>query len=236
MACIALSVSFIIGQKWVHLSCLVLVATLNRESSILIPMVFGATYIDKLPIKKFSVVLLSLCSLYFFVRWNMAVFTHGNPVPYDGPMAFVFEQDWRVNNNIIWLLQRGNILTFFSTFGWLPLSYLVFKAFIPIHMKRFHIVVLVYFSMLMFIGNLYEPRILGDIVILLYIPLVLALYAYIEKGTIKPPNQTLLNGRNVISSSLFLELADKYIVFTICLLVFCVIIVINKLGVPYFYG
>jgi len=234
MAFIVLGVFFMLEEKWFYLSCILLIATLNRESSILIAMIFSVVYIDRLSIKKFVTIMSTLFLIYFIIRWGIHLRTIDNPAPYKGAMAFIFENNWRVNNNIKWLFNAENILILLSTFGWLPLFYFKLKPYIPEHMKRFHITAYIYFAVLLFIGNLYEPRIFGEIIIVLYMPLALALYSYLQNTAIPAPGKILLHGKNSIPPSL-ISYGEKFIILVINLLIILVIFMLNNLGTQYFY-
>jgi hypothetical protein len=63
----------------------------------------------------------------------------------------------------------------------LPLAYLVFQKQIPLKLRMTRVPVALLFAGLMLVGNVYEPRIFGEIVIALYIPVVVGAVAWVRR-------------------------------------------------------
>jgi hypothetical protein len=234
MALVTWGIFLILKEQWVALAFILALATLNRESSILIPMIFVVIYIDKLPIRKIISIFLLMCSLYFLVRWGVVLLTRNNPAPYGGPMAFVIGNNWRVDNNISWLYKIQNVFILISTLGGIPIFYYMLRKYIPRHLRRTHVVVIVYFAMLLFIGNIYEPRIFGEISVILYISLALAIPAYLQNIAIEPPNDTLSSTTQGIASSL-ISFAEKYTFIIIGIIMIFAIAILNSFDAQYFH-
>lgn len=191
MAFVVLSIYYIIKEKWLALAIVLAVSTLNRESSILILMIFGAVYLDKLSVKKLCLFLVGFASIYLVVRVGVGLAMQDNPRPYNGAMSFYLGGQPRVVSNLRWLIWGNNFPMLLSTLGWLPLYYLKLRSFTPPHMKRLPLVVFVYFSMLMLVGNLFEPRIFGEIISVMYVSMSLALYGYLTGETVQSPLEAM---------------------------------------------
>ena len=115
--------------------------------------------------------------------------TADNPRPYYGPVALLLDGEWRINNNIQWLLSKDSIFVLLSTFGFLPLFWIALRKNIPPQLRALESVSMLYFSLLLFIGNIYEARVFGELVVILYIPAAIGL-SYSLTG----PRHIIANG------------------------------------------
>ena len=182
-----ISLYLLLKEKWLPLCFVILIATFNRESSVLVIFLFYSLFFGKLPLKKFMTILIALLTLYFSSRYIIEIITTSNARPYGGSMAFYYRTDWRFKNNLKWLLDSNNIYKLLTSLGWLPLIYLFLRNSLPLYLRRINLTVISYFLMLFFVGNLYEPRQYGEIISLLFIITALAAHHYwSEHGTISP--------------------------------------------------
>lgn len=181
MAFVVWGLYFLFRGNWPATVVLLLAATLNRESSILIPLLFAVFYADRLPLKRFVVVLMAMAGSYCLARYLVNLTTVDNiGAGQFRQMSLVEDCTWRVNNNIAWLmLEKKNFLVLLATLAGLPVAFLALFRWIPRHMRRIGPVALAYFAMLFFIGNVEESRIYGEITCLLYVAVALGGYRYL---------------------------------------------------------
>ena len=173
-----------------------LIGGMPRESAILIPLLFGVMYFDRLPLRKLLLVGTALVAIYAAVSWAVSL-TLGDNLSYYGPNSLASLHKygkWRLFINLAWLnYSIRNYLVLLATLGGLPLVFLAFLRWIPAHLRGFGLVALFYFELLACVGNLYESRIFGEIVTLLYIPAALGGCRYLRAGMplpdFQPPGQ-----------------------------------------------
>lgn len=211
MAFIVWGIYFLLRGAWGRTIVLLLFATANRESAILIPALFCALYVDRLPHAKFAGILLAFLAAYGIVSWLISLtladnFTYYGSAPF---ASFHKYGKWRLFINLAWLgSSRLNGLVLVSTLGGLPVAFLVFIRQIPAHLKRFAPVALLYFAMLAFVGNLYESRIFGEIAAILYVPVALGGCRYASGAGAEFPGINLPgNGNFLRPYRAYLEIA-----------------------------
>ena len=176
MAFIAWGVYFLLRGAWGRAILLMLFATANRESAILIPLLFGALYVDRLPLGKLIGIALGFAAAYAAVSWLVSLTLADNLFYYSNSPFGSFHKhyQWRIFINLDWLNSHGrNYLVLLGTLGGLPVAFLAFFRQIPPPLHRFALVAFLYFAQLVFVGNLDESRIFGEIVAILYIPVAL---------------------------------------------------------------
>jgi hypothetical protein len=234
MALVTWGILATLRGMWGPLIVLVLVATLNRESSILLIMLFAAIYADRLKLTRFIAVLAMLVVAYLAGRWLTHMITADNPMPYQGQLPLLLDDDWRFRSNVIWMLNLGNIPLLLSTLAGLPVLVLALKRHVPPHMRRFGIVALTYFSMLLFVGNLYEPRIFGEIVVILYIVGALATLRWIAAGDGKHIDLELPGTGNLLKP--LVAGIERHAPLAIMLAAASGMLLLDRLGVEHFYN
>lgn len=192
MAFIILSMYLVLKERWMLLVILVAIATLNRESSILVPLIFAAMYADKMATKRFFHILILLSSAYIAVRIGLMEITRSNPHPYGGQMAFVAGDHLRINTNLYWFIRNPvNPFIFLGSIGFTPLFVVLLRKSIPQHIMNLALVCGVYIFMLAFIGNLYESRIFGEVLVIAYVMICLGTYSYLNETVLPAPNSSL---------------------------------------------
>jgi hypothetical protein len=178
MAAIAIGSYLVLSKRWTLLWLLMIIATLNRESSIIIIGLFVVSHFRNMSRYHYRA-LAAVVVAYGTTRCAVYLITINNPKPYGGSMAFhMLDGSWRIINNLSWL--TGNGLTLLSTMAFLPVAPVILRQYIPQEMRHWHLIAFAYLSMLAFIGNLYEPRIFGEILVVLFIPSVLGLLTYLD--------------------------------------------------------
>lgn len=185
MMFIAASVLLLWRGHWWWVTLLIFVATLNRESAIFIPFIAWALHSRRDTADK--IVLPIVVMIFVFILTKAAVtfalvdrvtgvtfqFHYG-----DGTLRFI--------RNMKWLFNPARFLQFVGQVGLLPLCWCVLENYIPVELRRLKFVAVFYFLGLLLIGNIYEPRIFGDILVLLYIPVMIGLYRYLQGATPLP--------------------------------------------------
>ena len=173
MAFLAWAVYFLLRGWWVRALVLMVFAALNRESAVLVPLLFGALYADRLPLGKLFGLGLAFLVLYFAVAALVGATCADNFSYYgSGTLASLHKYGiWRYLYNANWLRARPlNVFVLLSTLGGLPVAFLVFYRHVPPYLRRFAPVALLYFVLVAIVGNVYESRTLGEIVVILYLP------------------------------------------------------------------
>ncbi|MBA2656775.1 MAG: hypothetical protein H0U70_07285 [Tatlockia sp.] len=168
----ALGYLFCLRAQWNYLIPLIFLATLNRESSILLVLIIPALHWQNLKIifKPFCRSLLAYLLARAFTFWFLQGLT-GQWVEWSAAGAshshFIF--------NILWLLMGQNFLLFVYCVAGLPLFWFAFYDFIPLRYRPLRYVTLAYFLSLLLVGRFMEARIFCEIVVLLYLPVCIAL-------------------------------------------------------------
>ena len=195
------AVYFLLRGWWGRALVLMAFATLNRESAILIPLLFGALYAERQPLAIILGLGLAFVTVYFAVSWLVSL-TLADNFSYYGPAAFTsFHKygQWRFLYNLGWLNSRRlNYLVLLSTLGGLPVAFLVFYRQIPSYLRRFALVALLYFVLLAFVGNVYESRELGEISAILYLPVAIGCCRYLLGANGKSRELILPGGDNCL--------------------------------------
>lgn len=224
-----LGMYLILKRHWVSLVLLTAISTFNRESSILILMMFAVIYFGRMRLKKYLIILFSLFSTYFLVREVTHLIAEGNRMLYNGSMSLVIGgNNWRWNNNIEWLKKDANSLILLATMGFLPLLFIFLKKFVPEYLIRLRVVVLTFFIMLCFVGNFYEPRVFGEIVIIMYFIVSLGFYSFLTQETVSDINEA---EESILSG--WWKYAERVFVLMLVIGVVAAMLILKSLGVSY---
>ena len=176
MAFLAWAVYFLLRGGWIRALVLMAFAALNRESAVLVPLLFGALYADRLPPAKLLGLGLAFLAVFFAVAALVGATCVDNFSYYgSGTLASLHKYGiWRYLYNANWLRARPlNVFVLLSTLGGLPVAFLVFYRHVPPYLRRFALVALLYFVLVAIVGNVYESRTLGEIAVILYMPVAL---------------------------------------------------------------
>ncbi len=220
IAFIVWGVFFLLQGWWRYSVILIFFATLNRESAILLPMMFLALCIDRMPPKKILAILLAQIFVYFGTSWLITL-TLADNLPFYEPLhgfaSFSRNGVWRIVRNWEWLnASPQNYLILLSTMGWMPIFNLILFKYIPRHLKRFMIVALFYFVLMAFVGNFVEPRVFGEITAMLYISFMFGCYNYCVLSQSPIPASVMEPGNIDISKIInYLEIFAVVIVIVV---------------------
>lgn len=176
MLAIVLAIYVCLYAHWLWLVPLMLVATLNRESAILIAAIYAVLSAGDAGRRAYWMRLAALLGAYVLARAFVGHVASDNPRPYGSAVSFFVLGQWRFNMNIAFLLKDGGFFVFLGSLGLLPVAWLGLRDAIPAPLRRLAAVAIAYLGLLFFVGNYYEPRIFGEIVALIYVPVVVAMY------------------------------------------------------------
>lgn len=181
---------FCLRSQWLYFIPWVFLATLNRESSILLVLIIPALHWQKLSSVLKPILFAFLA--YFLARLLVLTFLHGVP-------GQLMEWYFRASShtyfevNLLWLFDEQHILLFMFCFSGLPLFWFAFYDFIPLQYRPLRYVALLYFLALLLVGNFMEARIFIEIMVLLYLPVCIALNSWLRGlKPICPSNTGLL--------------------------------------------
>lgn len=183
MTLIAWSIYCLLKAKWKAALGVMLLASLNRESAVLIPLLYTGMYGDRTPIKRFAGYLAMLIAVYISCQYAVGTTLHNNLPFYNlhGGMSLQRAGTWRMLYSMGWLNSSNiNWLVLVSSMAGTPLLFLMFIRTLPCYFRRYGLISLAYFVMLSIVGNLFESRIFGETVLILYIPIALAVCSYIS--------------------------------------------------------
>jgi hypothetical protein len=168
---------FCIRSQWYYLIPLIFIATINRESSFLLILMIPALFWNKLHL----VYKPMLASLIVYIGARALVLYFLGDVP--GTLLewyYHSSEHTHFEVNLLWLLNEHYILLFIFCFAGLPLFWFAFYDYIPIQFRPLRYVALLYFLMLLLVGNFFEVRIFGEILIVLYFPVCVALKRWLN--------------------------------------------------------
>ncbi|CEG55734.1 hypothetical protein [Legionella fallonii] len=167
--------------QWLLLTCFIALATLNRESSILLVLLIPLVHWSQLKqvLKPFSFALLA----YMITRGLVLFWTRNLP---GGLVEWYYQASEYTyfEINLYWLLNMQHIFLFVYCLAGLPLLWFAFYDYIPAKYRPIRYLALFYFLGLLLIGNFPEARIFGEIVILLYLPVCAALKCWVNQEVI----------------------------------------------------
>ena len=171
-------------SRWIFFIPILFVATLNRESSILLVLLIPALHWHSLQ-KVRTPILLAILT-YCLARLLVMSLIQGTPGQL---MEWEFQATHRTHfeMNLIWLLNGQKLLLFLFCFASLPLFWLAFYDYIPFSYRPLKYVILFYFLGLLLVGNFTEARIFTEIAALYYFPVCLAVNRWLND---LPPYKT----------------------------------------------
>lgn len=168
---------FCLRSHWLYFLPLLFVATINRESSLLLILFIPALHWNHLH-AVYKQIILSL-AVYVLARSLVLIFLHDS----SGTLLewyFKSSSDTHFKVNFQWLLNEQHIFLFIFCFAGLPFFWFAFYDYIPLLFRPLRYVALFYFIVLLVIGNFPEVRIFSEIVLMLYLPVCIALKSWIN--------------------------------------------------------
>lgn len=155
-------------------------AALNRESAALIPAIALALH-GRRAIRP----ALAMFAAYAAARVAVALALPDNP---GLPLHFAIGKNTpRWLHNLEWLADPVHWLWLPMYFALLPLVWALLWRQIAPPQRRLGLVALAYFAALMVVANIYEPRVYGEILIILYIPAAAAVCRWLRAADTLDP-------------------------------------------------
>ena len=177
MAFTAAGVALLLRNRWRAAAALVVVAALNRESAILLPLAALALPVPGDTRRARAARFLALLAAFAAARLAVGLALASNP---GAPLQFFVDESPRLLLNLAWLEDLAHWPLLPAYLGFVPLLWLLFAAWIPGALRRLGWVALVYIGALMWIANIDEPRVYGEPMILLYIPAAIGLARWLR--------------------------------------------------------
>lgn len=210
---------FCLRSQWFYFIPLVFIATVNRESSLLLVLMIPALHSGECRLI-YKQILLSAV-VYLLARWLVLHFLQGVPGEL---MEWCYFKYTHFNINLYWLFNMQHIVLFAFCFAGLPLFWFTFYDYIPLKYRPLRYVALFYFLSLLLVGNFLEVRIFSEILILLYLPVCVGLSQWLYK-----PGSFITNTKSGVS-----YYVDRYAVLFILIMVAVFHQLINE-SVVWFY-
>lgn len=194
--------------RWRILIPWIFLASLNRESSILLVFLIPLMHWQRGLAVVYKPALMALIA-YIAARLCVLLLVSNA----GGAVVEWYNNAHSLTNfeiNTLWLFSQQNILLFIFCFAGIPLFWFAFYDYIPLNYRPLRYLLLFYFLMLMVVGIFSEARIFEEIVVLMYLPVCLAIYRWLNN---LPPIEVSQRG--------LLALANRYaIVFILALVMF----------------
>lgn len=181
MAFVAGGLALVAARRWVPAAALCFAAALNRESAALIPAAALALHVGRAAdVKRIAGPVAGLAAAVALGRLAVAWALPDNPGP---ALHFFLGRDTpRWQHNLEWLADPLHWLWLPTYFALLPVAWALLWKQIAHEHRRLGLVALAYFGGLMLVANIYEPRVYGEILVLLYVPAAAALCRWLREA------------------------------------------------------
>jgi hypothetical protein len=177
----ALGFLWCLRAQWLYFVPWVFLATFNRESSILLVLLVPTLYWQRLN----DVLKPLLFAIFAYAAARMIILSSLRGTPGKLIEWYAFSSSHtHFELNLEWLLTDLNLLLFSLCFAGLPLFWFAFYDYIPKIYRPLRYLILFYLLGLLLVGNFVEPRIFGEIVALLYLPVCVALRNWISEHSL----------------------------------------------------
>lgn len=173
-----LAFGLLVRERWGLAVAVMAVAAVNREIAAFFPLLAFCLLFGRVPTRKIVGWMLVMWAVYFAVRSAIAL---ALPQDLGESLHFHVGDTLRILNNLDWLVvSRLNAVLLLASMGFLPVFWITLRDWLPSGLWRVGLLALLMFIPLLFVGNLYEPRIYGEIAVLLYLPLCLACWGWLS--------------------------------------------------------
>ncbi len=162
--------SYVLAHNWRAFLGVTIFATLNRETSELLLLAAGLISISHHRLRRDWPWLLAGLASYLAVR--LAVINLVPAPPGQGLMQWWVDDKLRIVNNLDFLTSGANSLRVLGYFGGLPLLWAFFVPKMSTKARAWSLAALLHGIALCFVGNVYEPRIFGEVSLFLYVAVV----------------------------------------------------------------
>lgn len=183
MAFVAGGLALVQARRFGAAALLCAVAALNRETAALIPAAALALHLGRPALPRLRALagpVLAMVAACVLARVAVAWALPDNP---GKSLHFAIGRDTpRWLHNLEWLGDPVHWLWLPAYFAFLPVAWALLWREISGAHRRLGLVALAYFAALMAVANIYEPRVYGEILVLLYVPAAAALCRWLRGG------------------------------------------------------
>ncbi|GAB4393729.1 MAG: hypothetical protein Tsb005_13240 [Gammaproteobacteria bacterium] len=175
---VILGIGLVIRQRWGWTLLLMIPATLNRESAILIPAMTFLVWWRRAPWKNYVIPMLGMLVIYILIR-SVLIYTFRDAPNHLLWFNFPFldgRQIPRILANLLWLSHYWGAIKLLQYLLFLPLLWLYARHDIPSPLNRVLILAMLYLGGLMLVANLFESRVLGEVIGLGFVSIVVGCY------------------------------------------------------------
>lgn len=170
-------------KKFPWLYALIAVATLNRETSVLVCLMLPALYHKQLKVwlKPFIVSMTIYLLIRLSISWLLRL--HGGSVIEIHNLNSGFPH---LSENMFFLLNRYYLFWIFAEMAFLPVVLFTFYDYVPKTLASLKYVAAAYVIGLFIVGNIIEGRIFGEVTAILFLPSACAIHNWLlSKPVIK---------------------------------------------------
>ncbi len=183
MAFIAAGVALLLRERWRAAALLTAVAALNRESAALLPLAALALHVPTdmslrtWPIRQLLTRMGPLLAGFVLARALVGLILRDNP---GAPLSLFVDDTPRLLANLAWLEEPSHWLRLPAYLGFLPLAWPLLYTALPTPLRRLGWVALAYLGGLLWVANIDEPRVYGEVIVLLHLPVAVALTRWLR--------------------------------------------------------
>jgi len=183
MALTAWGIHFLLERRWGWAAGTMVLASFNRESAVLLPMLCAAMHAGRRPWWRVAAATGGLAAIYGVCQWIAGLTLKDNGVVFHRlflGMSWVGEEwegaPYRLLRNWEWLGGSWErCFCVLGAMGGLPLWFAGVAGRLPGSLRRFGLAALAYLAMLAVVGNVDEVRIYGETMVVLFVPTVLGI-------------------------------------------------------------
>lgn len=182
MAALVLAVDAIRRDRMAVALAIVFVGTLNRESTVLLPLVALVLHLERPSLRHTAAWSVWFVLAYLGARWLALTI-----VPARGESLHLWLGDeLRIMSNVRWLVSGHDALLWLGSIACAPLGWWAVRRHAPRDLVRLHVPVLVGLVGLLVVANAYEPRVYGELLVVAYLPIFVGAWRWANEGEVVP--------------------------------------------------
>lgn len=163
-----LFVRLISARRWGWALALTVLAASNRETAGFFPLIAGALALRVLPPARLAALVVAIFLVYAATRFLIATLV---TAPAGPPVVFYVGDGQPIAvSNLLWLVSPLNCLMLLASMGFVPLVWLARRRWVPADLSVLPPVAFWMFLALLTVGIVSEPRIYGEMLVVLWLP------------------------------------------------------------------
>jgi hypothetical protein len=166
----------VLRQRLALAVAICLVATLNRETTLFYPLLAGLLLLRRLPLAQLASLCAVLLAAHGVARAGIALALPDNP---GHALEFFAEGVPRVTHNMAWLTDPRFPLLLLASLGFQPLFWLMLARWVPADVARLRLAAWAIFLALTLVGNIFEPRMFGELLVVMALPVAVAAVGWV---------------------------------------------------------